>query len=297
MLMNQADIDKARQILSAAQEMRGVQDVTNYSVHERIVEMVARKIADIRSSSRVKESGAEGAQSADRDPPPMVPSAEERSRRILSNALVPDGDVQPYSVRREQKYEITKAYRDGWNAALPRIEALEAEVALLFAGNERLRDGFADISKALLASAEHDKTVYLQGITDERERVARLRAPATEDAREAARWLWEQLHGYDPIEAITERWVGVHPRLKAEFEYMEAALAAAHAQGRWEGIEAAAQISDRYAETPPSIEGNNTLEAFEEGMNHQAGCVDAAYLIAAAIRALAAPEPQETPHG
>ena len=36
----------------------------------------------------------------------------------------------------------------------------------LLAENEKFRDGFTDINKALLSSAEHDKTVYLQGAAD-----------------------------------------------------------------------------------------------------------------------------------
>lgn len=42
----------------------------------------------------------------------------------------------------------------------------------------------------------------------------------------AARQLWEKLHRYDPIEAIEESWAGVHPRLREEFDFIAAALAA-----------------------------------------------------------------------
>lgn len=45
-------------------------------------------------------------------------------------------------------------------------ERVVAERDALLAENEKFRDGFADINKALLSLAEHDKIVYLQGAAD-----------------------------------------------------------------------------------------------------------------------------------
>ena len=60
----------------------------------------------------------------DREPPPMVPSAEERARAITEGA----GAV---GFTRGVSWGLSAAYRDGWNAAQARIAELEAEVARL----------------------------------------------------------------------------------------------------------------------------------------------------------------------
>lgn len=48
--------------------------------------------------------------------------------------------------------------------------------------------------------------------------------------------------------------------------------------------DACAKIADLYAENPPSGDDNNTQMAFDLGMDHMAGCMDAATFIAEAIR-------------
>lgn len=68
-----------------------------------------------------------------------------------------------------------------------------------------------------------------------------------------------------------------------------AAPAQCDAQGvRAAVIEECAKIAERYADNPCSFPHNNTLEAFNRGMNHEAGCMDSADCIALAIRALSA---------
>lgn len=68
--------------------------------------------------------------------------------------------------------------------------------------------------------------------------------------------------------------------LLAQIDARDAALRDARAQER----ETCAKIADLYAEHPPSGDDNNTQAAFDLGMNHMAGCMDAASFIAEAIR-------------
>lgn len=116
--------------------------------------------------------------------------------------------------------------------------------------------------------------------------------PAQPDI-ERARELWEKLHGYDPVEAITENWEGVHPRLRAEFEYIGAALAAAREQGELAGIErgitAAETIQTRASLNAQEVKQkypNLSLDSLREIDNRMAGQRHAAREIATALRAL-----------
>ena len=60
---------------------------------------------------------------------------------------------------------------------------------------------------------------------------------------------------------------------------------------REKAIRECAEIAARYGDLPCSGPHNNTLEAFNHGMNHSTGCVDSACCIEEAILALSA-EPQ-----
>jgi hypothetical protein len=83
--------------------------------------------------------------------------------------------------------------------------------------------------------------------------------------------------------------------LKDDLDARDAALRDAGAEER----EACAQIADLYAANPPSAEENNTQAAFGLGMDHMAGCMDAATFIAEAIRdparLTAVPDPRSIP--
>jgi hypothetical protein len=67
------------------------------------------------------------------------------------------------------------------------------------------------------------------------------------------------------------------------------ALDRAHTAGVQEERERCAAWAERYAENPPSGDSNNTLDAFNVGMDHQAGCVDAADCILKVIQSGASP--------
>ena len=92
------------------------------------------------------------------------------------------------------------------------------------------------------------------------------------------------------------------------------AIDAARLAGFREGIEAAAEIADKYADHPCSGDNNNTLSAFyagsrrtgaagrgrrsrasrvHAGMDHRAGATDNAMVIRDAIRVLAPPRAED----
>lgn len=78
-------------------------------------------------------------------------------------------------------------------------------------------------------------------------------------------------------------------------EYVWDLLDVAAQRARAEALEEAVQIAQRYIDNPCSAEKNNTLCAFEVGIDHRTGCIDNALAIKHAIRALIQPVPENKP--
>ena len=84
------------------------------------------------------------------EPPPLVPSAEERAAQLF--ICVMDRDT-----RKNAAMLIREAYRDGWNAAQARIAELEAEKVEL-----------------LKKLAEYMNAAHDRAVSQERERCAEI---------------------------------------------------------------------------------------------------------------------------
>lgn len=109
----------------------------------------------------------------DREPPPLVPSAEERAKAVEPHDTLEDGTVfWAGRIWRDDAVILQKrAYRDGWNAAQARIAELEAE-------NARLRELIVKQARALA-------------------NMMPTRGPSTEEAQSQADAIHDAIDGTD----------------------------------------------------------------------------------------------------
>ncbi len=214
----------------------------------------------------------------------------------------------------------------------PSKEAMDEASAIGFDGIDQIAvakriDAFA--AQAVLRWREYLITLDLATAAPPYD-AAPVRDPASVDgdverAREIVKplWKWHSPTGQDELiqgiaaalrssreerdqaEHNAHYWGGRCSQLREErdaavlaIEGLRAAVTAAQDErdaARRAALGACEAIAEQYANNPPSGDNNNTLSAFEQGMDHRAGAVDCALCIRDAIRALASAPPAEEP--
>lgn len=116
------------------------------------------------------------------NPPPMVPSAEERAQRLL----LPSSNAVPQSTL--IAWGLKAAYRDGWTAALAAQPPEPVHLGKLSEEDREAADYLVERMKALMAEGRLSDIAYeieaslaaarAQGVREERERNVKVRHAA-----------------------------------------------------------------------------------------------------------------------